>query len=294
MAMETLQRTIFIIGCGYIGKKVAAIHLDKGDTVLALARSDASAADLRQLGIEPIPGDLDQPATLDLSRAHGAYVYHLAPPAQPGNGDARTRALAEHCGTEIRPAKIVYMSTTSVYGDCGGDWVDESTPVKTDNERGRRRLAAESICRNWARNTEAELVILRAAGIYGLDRLPIDRIKQGLPVIREDESPPTNRIHADDLTAISVAAMERGPNWAIYNVADGNPTTMADYFNRVAELCKLPRPPQISWSEAQFALSPSMLSYVNEAKRVRSNKVLQELELKLRYPTLAQGFKVRK
>lgn len=292
--METVQRTIFIIGCGYIGKRVAAIHLAKGDTVLALARSDASAADLRSLGIEPIPGDLDKPATLDLSRAHGTYVYHFAPPFQPGNGDPRTRALLERCGTEIRPAKIVYMSTTSVYGDCGGDWIDETTPVKTDNERGRRRLAAESICRNWARNADAGLVILRVAGIYGLDRLPIERIQQGLPVILEDESPPTNRIHADDLTTICVAAMEKGSSGAIYNVADGNPTTMADYFNRVAKLCNLPRPPQISWTEAQFALSPSMLSYVNEAKRVRNHKVLEELGVKLRYPTLEQGLKARK
>jgi len=293
MAFETVQRTIFIIGCGYVGKRVAAKHLTQGDTVLALARSDASAANLRSLGIEPILGDLDQPASLDLSRMAGAYVYHLAPPATQGHGDARTRALVERCGDDIRPAKLVYMSTTAVYGDCGGDWVDENSPVKADSERGRKRLAAESICRNWCLDSAADLVVLRVAGIYAHDRLPVERVQQGLPVIKEEESPPSNRIHADDLTTICLAAMDRATNGSIYNVADGNPTTMADYFNRVADLCRLPRPPKISWSEAQFAFTPAMLAYVNEAKRVRNTKLLEELGIKLNYPTLEKGLKAQ-
>ena len=132
-------------------------------------------------------------------------------------------------------------------------------------------------------------MILRVPGIYAKERLPIERLKKGMPVIHEDEAGYTNRIHADDLAQACKAAMEYETSNEIINVTDGNPSTMTDYFNQVADFTGLPRPPQISLEEAEKTLSLGMLSYMKESRRIKNDKMLELLKIKLIYPDLKSG-----
>lgn len=216
-------------------------------------------------------------------------VFHFAPPPPEGEQDELTARVIAHFTRRGHPQRVVYISTTGVYGDCGGAWVDESWPPRPLTARSRRRLDAEQRLQDWAATSGGELVILRVAGIYGPDRLPLERIRAGQPVIAPEESPWSNRIHADDLVEICLAALERAPAGAIYNVSDGQPSTMTDYFDRIAAAAGLPLPPRIPLAAAAAQLSPAMLSYVQESRRLSNRKLLDELGLTLRYPTLAAG-----
>jgi nucleoside-diphosphate-sugar epimerase len=131
--------------------------------------------------------------------------------------------------------------------------------------------------------------VLRVPGIYGPGKLPLARLRQGLPVLREADAPYTNRIHVDDLAAICVAAMSGRHNNTVYNVSDGNPGNMTDYFFRVADAAGLPRPPVVGREEAQQVLSPGMLSFLNDSRRMDNTRLLKELGITLRYPDLDTG-----
>jgi len=139
------------------------------------------------------------------------------------------------------------------------------------------------------RARQVESVILRVPGIYGPGRLPIKRLKSGAPVVDEREGSYSNRIHADDLAQVCFAAAEQAPPNSLYNVSDGHPTSMTDFFLQVADLLELDPPPLISLDEAQELLSPAMLSFLNESKRLDNGKMLRELGVKLKYPTLKSG-----
>lgn len=272
---------ILIIGCGDIGQRVGARLLADGQAVRGQVRSETSAAALTAARIEPLQRDLDEPAIDD-----GAdQVYWFAPPPASGAGDPRLRGwLAAN-----RPRRIVYISTSGVYGDCEGRWIDEREPLKPQSDRGRRRLDAERALAEHAAAHGTETVILRVPGIYGPGRLPIARLQAGHAVIDERESPPTNRIHADDLASVAVAAMRRGVSGAAYNVSDGSPTTMTDYFCRCAALLGLPEPRRVSLEEANRTFTPAMLSFLEESKRLVTDRMRRELGVTPRYPDLATG-----
>lgn len=279
---------MLIIGCGYIGQALARRYLARGDSVTGVVRTPASAEVLQRQGIRPLVLDLDGdwPQTLE---TQGERIFYLAPPPEQGDTDPRVRRLVEVFAARGQPARLVYMSTTGVYGDCQGDWVDETRPIQPQVPRAKRRADAEQVLGQWSRRTGSDLVILRVAGFYGPGRLPLERIRQGLPVVREDESPYSNRIHAEDLVEVCLAAMARAGSGDIYNVSDGHPTSMTDYFYRVADLAGLPRPPAISLAEAAGRLSPGMLSYMQESRRLSNRKLREDLGVELRYPTLDQG-----
>ncbi len=280
---------IFIVGCGDIGYRVAKLEQTAGQPVSALSRSDLSAAKLNQYGINPIRGDLDKPASLHELPGDVKVLYYFAPPPAEGEDDPRLTALLCALERQTLPRRIVYISTSGVYGDCGGAWVDETLPVNPRSDRGRRRAAAEKCLLDWSGQHGVAVVILRVPGIYGPGRLPVERIRRGIPVLREEESPWSNRIHADDLAQACVLAARKGSAGAIYNVSDGNPTTMTDYFHRVADLFGLPRPPAISMAEARITLGPGILSFLEESKRLDNRRMLEELGVSLRYPDLAKG-----
>ena len=187
------------------------------------------------------------------------------------------------------PERVVYISTSGVYGDCGGAWIDEDWPLNPISERGKRRLAAELILRGWSDRTGIPVVILRVPGIYGPGRLPVERVRQGVPVLFEADSPYSNRIHADDLALACCAAARRGHAGQAYNISDGHPTTMTDYFWRIADRYGLKRPPAISLAEARQVLSPNMLSFLEESKRLDNRRMLDKLQVTLQYPDLASG-----
>jgi len=280
---------VFIAGCGDVGVRVAKLWAARGAAVAALARSGESADRLTRLGIVPVRGDLDDPASLRGIPSRGAFLYYFAPPPEGRETDPRARAFLAALPPGEEPARAVYMSTTAVYGDNAGAWVTEETPAAPATARGKRRLDAERAFLVWGRERGVPVVILRVAGIYGPGRLPVEAVRRGAPVVREGEAPWTNRIHADDLAAVCVAAMERGRDRAVYNVADGRPGTITQYYNAAADLLGLPRPPAVSMEEARRAMGPGMLSYLSESRRLDARRMREELGVALRYPDLAAG-----
>ncbi len=282
---------ILIIGCGDIGKRVARLALERGLEVWGLTRSTTHASELEALGIRCIHGDLDSQLPIDGLPTAGAHVIYLAPPPGGGESDPRVRTFAASVLPGEEPAKVVYISTSGVYGDCGGASVDEQTPLNPQTSRARRRADAETLLGEWGKHREIPVVVLRVTGIYGPGRFPLARLKEGHPVLRDEEAGLTNRIHADDLAEICLAAAEKAPAGEVYNVSDGHPTTMTEYFNRVADAFGLQRPPQVSLEEARKVMTPLMLSYIGESRRMDNRKLLEELGVTLRYPDLASGLR---
>lgn len=289
--MDNLMPDILIVGCGDIGVRVARLEQARGKVVSGLVRNDAGAGRLRALGIQPVMGDLDDPESLAALPTAGQLVYYFAPPPGGGPLDTRVRNFCAAIGREQAPARVVYISTSGVYGDCGGAWVTEETPVNAQTPRARRRLDAETVLREWGRGANVAAVILRVTGIYGPGRLPLARIREGHPVLCEAESPPTNRIHADDLAMVCLAAAARAGDGEIFNVSDGQPGTMTQYFNAAADLLGLPRPPQVSMAEARQVMTPMMLSYLTETRRMDNRKMCEQLGVRLLYPNLESGLK---
>jgi nucleoside-diphosphate-sugar epimerase len=280
---------LFIIGCGDVGRRVARLEVAEGNAVAALVRSAASAERVRALGVSAVHGDLDVPESLAGLPAAGAGVYYFAPPPAAGREDPRMRNCLKAIAGAARPARLVLISTSGVYGDCRGAWVTEDRPPHPDSDRAWRRLDAERRLLAFGAASAVPVVILRVPGIYGPGRLPIDRLAAGEPLLREDESPWSNRVHIDDLAEVCRAAMRRGRDGAVYNVSDGHPTTMTDYFNRVADALRLPRPPQISRAEIGSRLSAGMQSYLAESKRLDNRRMREELGIEPAYPDLARG-----
>jgi nucleoside-diphosphate-sugar epimerase len=279
---------VIIIGCGYIGRLLGARLATQGVPVAGVVRSAGSAALLPPLGIQPVQLDLLDAAS-ELPDTAGADVYHLAPPPSEGEEDPVTAALIEAFAARGQPRRLVYVGTTGVYGDCAGAWVDETHRPQPQAGRALRRWDAEERLRAWSRVTGVDLVILRVAGIYACDRLPLARIRSAQPVVNAAEAPWSNRIHATDLVDICLTAMTRAPTGAVYNVCDGHPTTMTDYFLRVAHAAGLAPPPQIPLAQAPGQVSAGMLSYLRESRRLSNRRLLTELGVRLRYPTLADG-----
>lgn len=277
---------ILIVGYGYVGSRLARKHLDNGDEAHAISRDNKS--EVLPTGLKWRQGDLDKPQELNLPLLRNYVVHYLAPPPSAGTTDPRMAGFLERLKLNP-PKRIVYMSTTAVYGDVRGAWVDEAAPTRPQSDRGKRRLDAERQLTNWCAKNNVEWVLLRVTGIYGPQRIPLERLQAGTPIIRADEAPPTNRIHADDLVNVCFAAVKRSHPSAIYNVSDGNPTTMSDYFLRVARLANLPEPPQISLSDAKNIFTNSMLDFINESKKISNRKMLQDLGVTLKYPDLEKG-----
>jgi nucleoside-diphosphate-sugar epimerase len=281
---------ILIVGCGDIGVRVARLVKQQGGAVTALARSCSNEARLGELGLDTVPGDLDDPESLGQLAPRGRILCYFAPPPGGGVIDTRVRTLCQLLDEQGAPCKIVYISTSGVYGDCGGDLVTEGTPLNPQTSRAKRRADAEAHLGRWCEEHTVPLVILRVTGIYGPGRLPLVRLRQGHPVLNEQQSPPTNRIHADDLAAVCLAALGRDVS-GVFNVSDGQPGTMTGYFNLLCDLLSLPRPPQVSMAEAKEVMSPMMLSYLSESRRLDNRKMLRELGVSLRYTDFELGLR---
>ena len=279
---------MLIVGCGDVGRKLAARARQQKYAVYCLVRRTNSAASLLENGLNAAAVDLDLAAPTLTGEWDQEQVYYLAPPPSQGTMDPRMTRFLAALPTD-KPHRIVYISTTGVYGDCAGEWVDESRPANPQVDRARRRYDAEQQLRHWHDTGNGTLVVLRVAGIYGPGKLPLDRLRSNTPMIGAEAAPWTNRIHIDDLVSVCEAAMARGADGAVYNVSDGHPGNMRDYFDRVADLYQLPRAPLIGADEARSSLSPGMLSYLAESRRLDNSRMLDELGVTLRYPDLASG-----
>ena len=286
---EDIPEKIFIIGCGDIGRRVASLAAADGIQLAALVRPGRSAEKLKGLPVATVTGDLDDPPSLGRLELKGVRLFYLAPPPGGGVTDPRMRSFCAAVAPGEEPRKVIYVSTSGVYGDCGNVIVTEETPLNPRTSRARRRLDAETTIRKWGGERSVPVVILRVTGIYGPGRLPVSYLESGQPVINEEEAPYTNRIHADDLARICLAAAARGEGGDIFNVCDGQTGTMTQYFNAVADHLGLPRPPQVSRKEAERLVSPLMLSYMSESRRMDNRRMLDKLGIRLLYPTLAEG-----
>ena len=258
--------------------------------LFALTRSGDRDPMLRAMGVTPLTGDLDDAQSLSRLSGLPHDVLHFAPPPRAGARDWRTgnliRALQK---ARSIPQRLVYISTSGVYGDCGGRLVHEHATVRPQTDRALRRVDAERQLRDWGRRSGVTVVILRVPGIYAVGRLPLQRLRAGTPVLAGAADPYTNHIHADDLARIALAALARGRGQRAYNASDDSALRMGEYFDLVADSFDLPRPPRISPQEAQVRLPEALLSFMRESRRLANARLRRELRLTLRYPTVAQG-----
>jgi nucleoside-diphosphate-sugar epimerase len=285
--MATTSRYL-VAGCGYTGARLARLLLQRGP-VVGLTRTDASAELLDAQGIDAAVMDLDAAPTA-LPRLCGtpSVVFYLVPPPATGSTDPRLDAFLACLGAP--PARFIYVSTTGVYGDTGGQAVNEDAPLLPLTDRARRRVAAEEAVVRWCRAQGVGWTILRAPGIYGPGRLPIERLKRGEPLIRHAEAGYASRIHVDDLVnALLLAGYAPRAVDRVYNVTDGNPTSTTEYFERVALLTGLPPPALVTRAEAEQVVSPAMWSYLNESRRVDSSRIRAELGFAPRFKDLRLG-----
>jgi len=274
---------LLIVGCGDVGMRLLPLLAAKY-RVFALTSQSERRAELRALGAVPVVADLDRPATLARLRRLAPWVLHLAPPQPDGEHDRRTRHLVAALGEARR---MVYVSTSGVYGDCGGALVHEHRPVAPRNARARRRVDAERILRAWAIATGASLSILRVPGIYADDRLPLRRLEQGTPALRAEDDVYTSHVHADDLAHIVLAALLLGRPGRVVHAVDRTRMKMADYFDAVADAFGMQRPPRLARAELQAAVSPMLLSFMSESRQLDDTRLRRELRVRLRHPDVA-------
>ena len=214
---------------------------------------------------------------------------HLAPPGDSGEGDQRSANLIAALSPRP-PERLVYISTSGVYGDCRGAWVDEDRPVAPQTLRGARRADAERALLAWGKQRGVVVAVLRVPGIYAAERLPLAQLKRGAPVLRAEDDVYTNHIHADDLAAICLAALERGAAGRVYNANDDGEIKMGDYFDLVADRAGLPRPPRIASAAAEAgAISEGLMSFMRESRRLVNTRMKAELGVRLRFPSVYEG-----
>lgn len=284
------MKTVLIMGCGYVGERVGHRMAHEGRRVIAVARSAERVETLKAMGFEALQADLDTGEGLDELPLAGCLVLHSVPPPNEGKVDPRTATFAELCRRQP-PEKIVYISTTGVYGDQGGSQVDDLTEPAPMTDRGHRRLDAEKRLSQLMAEAGVPVVVLRAPGIYGPFRLPLARIRAGEPVICPEDSGPGNRIHADDLATLCTAALDHGPEGQVYNVGDSDHRSMTDFVYAVADAAGLPRPPCVSMAEAEKVLSPGMMSFLRESRVVVAGRGLVDLGVDLHYPRMEAGIR---
>jgi nucleoside-diphosphate-sugar epimerase len=283
--------TLLIVGCGDVGMRVAGLLLGRV-RVLALTSSPQRAPTFRAAGVVPMMGNLDHAETLSRCGAVADAVLHLAPPPLIGHTDPRTANLLRCLARAGRVKRIVYGSTTGVYGDCGGAVFDETRAVNATTDRARRRVDAECQLRQFGRTHGVTVTVLRIPGIYAGDREgghPRERLKRGSPVLAADDDVYTNHIHADDLARACIAALTRGLPQRVVHACDDTDLKMADYFDLAADLEGVPRPRRITREQAVQELSPMLLSFMSESRRLKNKRLKTELKLTLRYPTVNTG-----
>lgn len=291
MSVRSSPPRLLIVGCGDVGMRVLKL-LGGRLPVFALSSSPARFAALRVAGATPLWGDLDRPATLARLAGLADLVLHLAPPQGEGAEDRRTLNLLRALARDRAPRAIVYASTTGVYGDAGGARFDETRPVAPATDRARRRVDAEARLRWFGANFGSRIGILRVPGIYAGDRAgghPRERLQRGTPVLARADDVYTNHIHADDLARACLAALWRGRPQRIVHANDDSELLMGDYFDLAASLCGLAPPPRLTRAEAVLQLSPMLLSFWSESRRLDNGRLKKELRLKLRYPQPADG-----
>ena len=286
--------TLLIVGCGDVGLRVMKL-LRGRYRLLALTTSAQRVGELREAGAVPLIGNLDDAATLGRLAGLADAVLHLAPPPLHGRTDPRTARLLQALARQGRVRRIVYGSTSGVYGDCGGVQFDETRAVNPGTDRARRRVDAEARLRWYGQAMGVRVTLLRIPGIYAGDRAgghPRERLARGTPVLKADDDVFTNHIHADDLARACVAALLRGLPQRVVHACDDTDLKMGDYFDLAADLEGLPRPRRITRAQAATELSPMSMSFMSESRRLSNRRLKTELKLRLHHATVHTGLLV--
>jgi nucleoside-diphosphate-sugar epimerase len=189
--------------------------------------------------------------------------------------------------------KLVYASTTGVYGDCGGARIDETRPVRPANARAIRRVSAERQLRQATARGALTATIARIPGIYAANRLPLARLEKRTPALVERDDVYTSHIHADDLAAILLRLATHGRPARTIHASDDSELKMGEYFDRVADAFGLARAPRVSRAEAQRELEPVLLSFMRESRRLANTRLKRELRVRLRYPDVDAFLRTR-
>jgi nucleoside-diphosphate-sugar epimerase len=283
------MRRLLIIGCGDVMRRALPQLVQRWRVLALVRRRDPQ---LEALGVTQIEGDLDQPGTLTRLAGIADAVIHSAPPPAQGSGDPRTRNLiaALQRGKSL-PRQLVYISTSGVYGDCGGARVSETRSPSAQSARAARRVDAERRLRRFGRQRgrPCRVSILRAPGIYAEDRLPLERLHQRLPLMLHAEDSHTNHIHAADLGRACSAALVRGRANRTYNINDDSSLAMGEWFDALADAFALPRAPRLPREEVRRSVPPMQWSFMNESRRLDNTRMKRELHLRLRYPDVMAG-----
>ena len=283
-------KKILIVGFGDVGERLANMLrpqiASKHQRAFALIRQVERAHMARSIGVIPIIGDLSDRHALSQIAGISDTVFHFAPPPSRGFCDVHTQNLLSALGMGRLPKRLIYISTTGVYGDCGGAEIDETRRLNPSTDRAKRRVDAESRLFQWGKSNGVAVSVLRAPGIYAGDRLPIGRLQSGTPALIEEDDVYTNHIHADDLARAAWVAATRGAPNRIYNVVDDTDLKMGDYFDLGADHFKLPRAPRFNRATAGAKISAATLSFMGESRRIGNQRLKKELGFRLTHPTV--------
>jgi nucleoside-diphosphate-sugar epimerase len=260
------------MGVGYTGRRVLSLLPPNLSTGFRSSDIDLDAADSKPIRV-----------------AHPCTILYTVPPAQNGADDSRLQMFLSLL--DAAPKRIVYLSTSGVYGNRNGQRIDETTAPAPATARAKRRLAAEQLLQQWCADQSVEYMCLRVPGIYGPGRLGLERIESGEPVIIETEANPGNRIHVDDLAACCVQAMTEEVPTGIYNTGDGDHRSSGWFTRTVAALADLDSPREISKAQAAEQFSAARLSFLNEARIVDTTKMREVLRFTPRYPDPEDGIR---
>jgi len=250
--------TVVVVGTGYVGQRF--IRNDGNNSVVGLTHSDYDL-------------DTDGKPPIDLAPAYS--ILYTVPPSSESIADVRLERLLGEL--EPAPRRFVYISTTGVYGNRDGAFADEETNVNPESDRAARRVAAEDYLLSWGASHECEVVVLRVPGIYGPERLGVERLREGATVIEENDTGPGNRIHVDDLVTCCIAALSENAPPGIYNVGDGDHRSSTWFSRELARQCGLPEPRAISMADAESEFSPMRLSFIRESRQVGTQKMREVL-----------------
>lgn len=274
-------KRLFCFGLGFSAQALAIRLKPQGFAIAGTCRSEAKAAALRAEGVEAHVFTGDKP--LDpVALAGATHLLISVPPDDEGDPVFRTEAAAiKHIASSIR--WVGYLSTTGVYGDRAGEWVDEASPLLPTTTRGQRRLLAE---RQWA-SLGLPLHIFRLAGIYGPGRNQLRSVADGSARRIVKPGQVFSRIHVEDIAAVLAASIAQPHPGAAYNVCDDEPAPPQDVVAFAAELLRRPPPPEIAFEDA--GLSPMARSFYDDSKRVSNRRLHDELGVILRYPTYREG-----
>ena len=285
-------KKILIVGFGDVGQRLLKQLLPQINSrhlhVYTLVRQTEGAAISRKLNATPIFGDLADLNSLSRIAGWADTVFHFAPPPSHGLRDTHTQNLIAALRHQRRmlPQRLIYVSTTGVYGNCNGEFISETRIARPGTDRAKRRIDAEAQLRGWGKQSGVAVSILRAPGIYAEDRLPIERLKNHTPALCASDDVYTNHIHADDLARAAWAAASRGLPNRVYNVVDDTNLKMGDYFDAVADCFSLPRAPRFSKAEAMKKIAPPMMSFMNESRRIGNVRLKRELSFRFRYSSV--------